>query len=316
MYVISGGLGDTSGDSWANAMSLAAFEVDVEAAMEAGNVYYILAGTYTLTDSISSDLDGGDGTPISFVGVADTASPATRGSGDDRPTFVCGAYFVRNDNYITWENCRFLGTGGSVLRVDRRCFVKNCYANNSSGTANRDAFDSQSTATNFFDCEMESTNGIGSDNYGPSNFRNCYVHHSSVGIETGPPSIFSENIVAICSTVGIKVTGSNCHLFGNTIYGCIAGMVHTAALAMGVVRNNIFSQCTIGLEGTGINFNLDIDYNDWFGNTADCALYDTGANCISVDPVFTNTADGSEDFSLDSSSGLLGSAFGIRLGVG
>ena len=69
MYVTVAGAGDKSGSTWGNAMGLGEWETDVEATAEAGDIYYLEAGTYTLTNAFSTALDGTDVAPIKIIGV-------------------------------------------------------------------------------------------------------------------------------------------------------------------------------------------------------------------------------------------------------
>jgi len=92
MYVTTTGAGDTSGDSWANAMDWDAFEADVDGACEPGDRYFVMEGYYS-NDGALSDYTGGTAqNPIEIIGVKSgtTAEPPTSADwayGTARPYF-------------------------------------------------------------------------------------------------------------------------------------------------------------------------------------------------------------------------------------
>ena len=110
MYVTVAGAGDNSGDSWANAMALSDFETDLEGSAEAGDIYYVKEGTYTLTSDLDwSSQDGSYTNPIIIIGVKTetTHEPpefSDWASGDDRPLIAQGGYALTTGDYARVRN--------------------------------------------------------------------------------------------------------------------------------------------------------------------------------------------------------------------
>jgi len=313
MYVTVAGAGDKSGSSWANAMGYAEFETDFEGSAAAGDIYYVMSGTYTLTSNLLSSLDGTAASMINVIGVSDESE--TEAQGTDRPFFDGGAsYGVRVDNYWQWKNCRFEGEQTYVLRGDTGTKVINCKADNSSGTADRSAIDIEGLYSLVFNCE-----GISDAGYGIGMFSTqgqvygCYAHDSKSGIHVSGRSSVSFNIVDTCTTYGVQVTGATIefgYICNNTIYNCVTGINAIAGQAYIVLNNQIVTNTTKGIVwASAIEANL-FDYNNYNGNTGgDTTNVTKGSGATANAPGFTDAGGG--DFSgVDSDD-----AFAILLGV-
>lgn len=318
MYVTPAGALAKDGSNWANAMGYAEFETDIEGAAEAGDIYYIAGGTYTLTSDIScAARDGTAAAPIKFIGVnsGTTNEPpvvADWATGNNRPLFTDTTSSYNFDGADYWQlfNLRMEGSDTACLRTDANSLMVNCKATNDSGTAARSAFTFTTQAgAKFINCEGISTNGVaftlgtGSNNA----ILYCYAHDSVTGISAGGfTAVIAFNIVDTCSTVGITwATGKDFHiLINNTIYNCVTGLSSTDN-QMCLIMHNIFNDnATIGATFDALTDTNYDNYNNYEGNgTNPPANLTQGAGDISVDPSFTNAAGG--DFSLSTGSGCI-----------
>jgi hypothetical protein len=323
MYVTPAGAGAKDGAAWASAMGEAEFEADLEANAEAGDIYYVQAGTYTLDSAY--DASAKDGTavgPISIIGVVAATTeeppPLSRwGSGDDRPLFALGAYTFTTGDYFKIFNCRFTGTAATGLVAGNYAVVYNCYFRNTSGTAGRTAC----TITNSFiiNSECISDNGIALSLGSAAKAIFCYAHDSVTGINMNASNLILFCIADTCSTAGIAETADiGGTVFGNTIYNCPIGVSGTTGFH--VFINNIIDTATDGFKWTtqtDINF---FAYNHAGNNVTD--MWDLVEETVAAhkdnwatsgDPLFTSAAGGS--FSLGTASPCLSAGMKITLGV-
>lgn len=68
MYVTVAGAGGKTGADWANAMSSAEFETDIEGAAEAGDIYYVMSGTYDYSGgAVATARDGAAANPVTVI---------------------------------------------------------------------------------------------------------------------------------------------------------------------------------------------------------------------------------------------------------
>ena len=142
MYVVPAGAGDKSGSSWANAMSSTTWETDVETNAEPGDIYYVYTGTYSLDNDWSTALNGVSTAPITIIGCSDQGDPPTEANGNDRPLIDATAadYDFKFSNSWIIKNLRVTITDDAGFRCNDKGIRINCYAYNSSETANRRAF--------------------------------------------------------------------------------------------------------------------------------------------------------------------------------
>lgn len=316
MYVTPAGDGDNSGDSWANAMSLSDWESDCEVSAEAGDIYYVAGGTYTLTNDFSCPNDGVSTSAIKIIGVKSgtTAEPPTASDWaytTDRPLINCSAYQFTLGDYWWIMNLQGTSTDNEGFKHNARSLFYNVKVTNSSASAGRDGLRHYSYTGYCISCEGISTNGDGIDfSYG--SVINSYAHDSNnaLRMDNGVQIIAS---VFDSSTVGINLAdnGTLIILF-NTIYGNTTGLSGTTS-NNSVYLNNIISDNTTGASW-GTAEAIDFwDFNVW-NNDTDTNNVTMGANAIIADPLLNNPASG--DFTLQSGSPAIGAANGVGAHTG
>lgn len=303
MYVTVEGAGGKTGVNWDDAFGFAEFETDFEANAEAGDVYYIKEGTYTLTNAVSTALDGTDELPISLIGVvtATTAMPPTLSDyayGDNRPLFAVAANsFVTDDMWI-WKNLRFTVTGLNSVRCDTRCIIENVKSEQTSTVASRDALYVASSGTKIIGGEFISRNGTGvSFATGTGNtVHGSYFHNSRVGLGFSTNStlpiitdnIFSDMWVAAITT---NTVNQGSHITGNTFYNTVIGVSEANTGPGTVIIGNIFNKYTTGISFGSAQGAALLDYNNYDTAGTDVTNATKGLNDIELDPKFTNVVN-------------------------
>lgn len=305
MYVTAAGAGDKSGSSWANAMGLAEWETDVENSAEAGDVYYVEEGTYTLTGAWSTALDGSTTAMISIIGVLSGTSNeppvfSDHATGANRPLIAAGANSFTFDDYWHIENLRVTTTSGTGLRADTSARIVNCKSYNSSGTADREAIYITSNYSRAIACEAQSDNGtaIYLGTYGSAIA--CYAHDSDEGIDVG-----SYGAVALCvldtCVIGVIAGAGNAYvILNNTFYTCTTGLSATTSNSV-IVLNNIFDECTTPANWSTAEYKSNwFDYNSWDGDKSSNTNVTAGNHSIDTDITLGNP--GNDDFSITTAS--------------
>ena len=314
MRVTVAGAGDKSGSSWANAMGWAEFETDYEGSAESGDMYYVMSGTYTLTSHLSTAIDGTSTDMIQVIGVSDEA--LTEAVGADRPFFDGGAsYYVRADNWWRFRNVRVEGEQAYVLRADTGAQFINCKADNSSGTADRDAIRPEGANCIVIKCEAISDAGVGIfmfSRYGI--VRQNHAHDCKTGIRIIERNAVEENIIETCTTYGLFIDTSTLdfnYIVNNTIWTCATGINAPAGYDYLVADNLIDTNTTKGIVWAAAIDSAWFDYNNFNGNSGgDVTNVTKGPNTTSNVPGFTNAAG--QDFSgVDAANGSV-----IEDGVG
>ena len=306
MYVTVAGAGTKEGNDWDNAMGYAEWESDMEGSAEAGDVYYVAGGTYTLTSNLGC-LAGATENPVKIIGVNSGTTneganivAADYATGDNRPLIACGAsyYMGANASYLEWQNFRATGSSTTVAYSGTYSLWVNCKAFNSSAAANRDAF-SGSSYVQYVSCEGISTAGFAMDNGTGQTCIYCYFHDSNVGADIGTANQFFGCVFDTCTT------GYNFYLHGVvvncTFYNCTTG-ISGSTNYKGVLINNIFDACTTGATFTNSEEGNFFDYNVW-DNTTDITNCSKGIHDITGDPGLTNPASG--DFTLGDGSNAI-----------
>lgn len=328
MYVTPAGAGAKDGAAWDSAFGEAEFEADLEANAEAGDIYYVKAGTYTLDSAYdASAKDGTSAAPISIIGVkaATTAQPPTVsdwGSSTDRPTFEAGGDSITVGDYYKVYNLIITGngTGTSLFTGGTYNKIYNVKSNNSSGTAGKYAIiiGSSSHVTN---CEAQSAAGIGIVSASSSYVTSNYVHDcGTVCISVNAGNSIIGNIVDTCGTNGLSITSNDSGLaMNNTIYNVATGINATDAYGWSFV-NNVIDTATDGFKWTS-----QIDSNFFaYNHTGDSVtdMWDTVEESVSAhkdvwvtsgSPAFTNAAGG--DFSFAKNAACVGTGMAISLGT-
>jgi parallel beta-helix repeat protein len=292
MYVTVAGAGDKSGSSWANAMGYSEWETDAEGSAEAGDLYWVYKGTYTLTSDFTSGQDGLSTSTIRMLGCSDQGTPPTEATGTNRPWIAGGSYYFALDDYSDIFNIKAEGTGPWVLKADYGSVIGNCYAINSSGTADRTSIYRYGTGARTINCESISTNGRAITNFRGEAIIGCNMHDSKVGCK------ISDNhygvffcLIDTCIT-GIYIESyDEAIILCNTIYNSTTGISATDS-KKAIIFGNIINSCTTGLSWTTEQKSNYFDYNDYYNNTSNMVNVSTGTNSIFLDPTFTDAPNG------------------------
>ena len=335
-HVTASGAGDNSGDSWANAMGLSDFETSIEGggaqAVSAGDTYWVKEGTYTLTDTIDSNLQDGTATePISIIGVVsgttNEGSNVTQSdwaTGANRPDFVgSDSYYFRVGNYYIVRNITNESGATNAFYTGQYNVVENCKFVNDYGATNaRHALrcDAYTAVTN---CEMSADNTIGIYATAGLKLKFCYIHDIPTASRAAIFLISNNITVTFCifdnCAIGIDFnTTQTSDISNNTFYDCDVGISGTTGYG-NTFKNNIFSDCStdaiIFTTQTDINFFWN---NHFYNNTDDFYGVDETNHYqdyekTTGDPKFETAGS---DFALQSDSPCLDAGMSIELGVG
>jgi len=321
MYVTVAGAGDKGGSTWANAMGYAEWETDCETLVEAGDIYYVAGGTYTLTSDMACYFaPGTSALPIQVIGVASGTSNeppvfSDWAYGTDRPLIAGGAYNFGWDDYITIKNLRATTTDTSCIFVDYNGFIYNTKVENTSGTAGRSGFSTDDNSI-FLNVEASSTNGNAMNvSYA---YRTAilysYLHDSSTCIygEVLNGGTILGNVIDTCSTQGIYAD-TNDKIINNTFYNCTQG-VDGATSGQITVLNNIFDNNTTGMVMDSSVPASIVDYNVWSNNGTDVTNVTKGSHAVTEDITLTDPSNG--DFTLPDSSGAEGAGAQVNTNIG
>ena len=297
MYVTVSGAGDNSGSSWANAMAFSDFETDAEGSSEAGDIYYLEAGTYTLTGDFSAvGRAGSTVSPISIIGVKSgtTAEPPALsdwGTLSDSPIFACANYFWGVGNYWKVYNCVHNTTDTYGVEINTGSVIYNGKTNQTSGSAVRGLY-LDAAGSSAISCEVINTNGTaiqcvsaGSRVYG------CYAHDSTKGILAGGYASILNNIIDTCTT-GIDMASEIYMMVAhNTLYNGTTGITGSTAYCC-IFLNNIINSYT-----TELSWTTQEDSNFWAYNNLDASPVKTNvaASGVHSDLWETNNSPSFED---------------------
>lgn len=288
MYVTVAGAGDKSGSSWANAMSLTEFQNDVINNAEAGDIYYVYSGTYTLTSNFTTAKNGSASAIISIIGVSDQETPPTEATGTDRPLFACSSYQFRIGQYWHVENLRFTITDYNGVMLNVAGILRNCKLEGSSARG--------CTMEDFvrvIDCEaISDVVGIYLSTYSAEAI-GCYVHDSLIGIQAITHSVIEFCIIDTCSHSGIYIgISGNVKAHHNTIYNCDKGIYGTTG-SRNFITNNIIDSCTTyGITWDSEYKSNYFDHNNYYNNGTDVNNVTKGSHATALDPQFVDAPNG------------------------
>jgi len=321
MYATAAGAGGKTGVDWDNAFGAAELYDDIEDNSEAGDVYYVYSGTYTLGEPIAAGARNGTAAaPIEIIGVDSTANEpplATQwAAGSDRPLleFVANQFLL--GDYWVLRNLRFTTAHANGLMADDDNTVVNCKGQQTSGTVNYEVF----TLDDFswvFETEASGTNSNGFWIGRYSAVDRCYAHDCLNGFVAEKYSTFTGCVADTCTAAGVKLLNSHqsVTIANATIYGCAKGVSCSSAFHHLRLLNNIFSTNTIGVELGGASVGHVVDYNNWHASgTPPVTNVTQGPNATTHDPQFVNAAGG--DFRLHVGTLCRRQGMPITLGVG
>ena len=308
MYVTSAGGGDKSGSSWANAMGEAEFETDIEGGAEAGDIYYVAGGTYTLDSAYSTAKFGSATAPIQIIGVKSGTTNAPPSFSDwafgtDRPLFANGGWgFSITNTYWNVYNLRFTCTYDFGVYFGGYSTIYNCKITNSSANSSF-GFVANGSYVKMISCESIDTNG--SAFYAPefSDFINCYAHDSTKGFYINTSYVSVTNSIIDTCTTAFDIDGTVKYTFiNNTLYNCTTGY-DIGGTTSGIFTNNIIANSTTGATATANNISNFWNYNCWSSNTTDVSNVTKGNNDITASALLNDPANG--DFTLRAGSPCL-----------
>jgi hypothetical protein len=318
MYVTPAGAGNKSGSSWSNAMGLTELIADLSGADEAGDIYYLAGGTYTLTGSSAFYANGTDTNPISIIGVnsGTTNEPPTSSDwayGDNRPLITQGGYywntndraiyFIRNlrssgSGYFGWNLISAVAsnikatctnaTGGCIYSYPSG-LITNCEATNSKADGNAFTLNGGAIIASY-----------------AHDSAYCF---SMKADSNGPVSIIN-SVADTCSTTGIyaDITAyTQKNIIGNVIYSGGTGIdfgtgTGNATSTPAFAINNVIDNFTTGMAVSAASGFAISNYNILSNNTTDYSNVVQGPNDLVSDITFNDAANG--DFTITSSSGV------------
>lgn len=294
--------------------------------MTAGNTMYIKAGTYIMT-ALSVAAAGSGVSPITISGYN-----TTRGDNPafgNQPVLAFGANTATFTSYYMISNLTITTTAASGLAAGTGSLIQNCKSTNSSGTVNRDAFRTSTSGCDGYriiDCEAVSTNGYcflntGNNSEGVKVLRN-YFHDSSVGYNSGSGNSVPiiENNIFDTVTYPIRLNSNDGHAYvnGNTLYGAETptgtGIQLYATTPVGVViTNNIIYGFTTGINSAAVVGTNYYNHNNIYNCTTPLVNVTAGPNDVSINPQFTDAANG--NFSIGVNLKALGSPGAFPAGL-
>jgi hypothetical protein len=330
-HVTPSGAGTRTGLDWTNAFSEADFESHIESSGNAGYVYFVASGTYTLDSSYDcSARDAGALAPISIIGVKGNTTNVSGNitysdwatSAGDRPFFDCVTFSITLGDYYLVRNIYFQGSAANVVGAGTNCLFENC------------KFDQDNT-TNAGRYVLNLGNYCSAINCEFSAFFNCGV---SIGSTCRIIFCYFHDCVHTTS-IAIKCSASDQILFSsfNNCYQAI----NTTADNLGLVMNNTFLSCGYAVNGTtdntwifinnvvdacdsGFYFTTKTDNNFYWKNHGDNIRNTVMWSGVETTTIFKDYLNSSGDplfsssgnLSLSTSSPCIDNGMSIALGVG
>jgi len=313
MYVTPAGAGTKDGTTWANAMGLGEWETDLETNAEAGDRYFVAGGTYTLTQDISTALDGTSALPIQIIGVKSgtTNEPpvhSDHADGAARPLIAATSWAFTFDDYWIFQNLRLTITSIFGLYLGTYCIVQNCDINQS-GAATRYAIYDTSDSK-IIGCELQAVNGR-AIRTASTIIIASYLHDSVAGVYAGADITLLVNSIIDTCTKGIDGNTRNRVIgVGNTIYNCSSMGISGTTGKNACFINNILDACAVGVDWTTVSKSNWFDYNCW-NNTDDVADSDIvqGDHKVTGDPGMADPGNG--DFTVTTGDAVANKALDV-----
>lgn len=298
------GAGDKSGRNggemdWQNAMGMAEWLTDMTDNAEAGDVYYVEEGTYTLVGAFSTARNGTDALPINIIGVLSGTSNEPPIFSDhafaaNRPLIACAANSFVLASYWIIKNIDFTTTETNGVKGGTGFAIYNCKSDNS-GAATRYGFNLDSIGR-AYGCEAISDNGWAFRLNGGGLVLACYAHDSVEAYYVSGTTEAIVNCIADTCTNGITLFSRNAvSVIHCTIYNCSNAGIRGSTAKYCNFLNNIIDACGTGADWSGEIKSNYWDYNCW-DNTSDTTNVTKGDNAQTGDPGLNNPANG--DFSV------------------
>lgn len=335
-HVTQTGAGLKNGTNWANAFDEPALEVFLEGAVVAGDVIFVMKGTYTLDSIINFSARPGTAvSPIAIIGVKDTCTNVGAAvtysdwarSAVDRPFFDCAAFYFQTGNYVIIRNLYFQGSANLVLLTGNYTIIENSKFDNDNAVSAAKYAVSMGAQVIFYNNEISSINTFGLSCASNCRIKYNYFHDiqdaaNGISIVTqGDGHVIEFNIFNNTTLAIQGISRDFCVVDNNTFYNCDTALTETNGERWVVSNNIVEASITDGFKWTtqtDINFFWNNHGNDarctdmWDGVDITTVFKDYPNATLNGDPVFT--AAGS-DFSLDTGSPCLDAGMSITLGV-
>lgn len=292
----------------------------------------------TATESISAKIDadtnaGGIVAPITFVSYNSTGTAQEDGYIIQASASITAVIdFAAASDYTKWvgvvfdananaTHCLYNNVDGSDTHTFSSCRFTNGTGDNINVRGNA------VPGWSFFNCETDLSGGYGIDHSaggrGTVFWRGGSIHDNASGgwnVLEGSCELHGANVYdnGGASGPGVELTSSStgfkcshCVFYGN------GGNGITGYFATNRYVHEIHSCAFVGNGGYGYDFNVSdtdvaffMDYNLFYGNSSDDSDQTLPGlnNVTGSDPLFTSTTDGSEDFTPQTGSPLIGAA--------
>lgn len=301
-YALPTGAGAKTGADWANAFGVSEVTTFINATQAAGDRVFWAGGTYTLTASINTSLDGDPDNYIWHIGVnsGTTNEPPVAtdyAAGDNRPLVAGGIYAFNFDRYTAIFNFRKTGTALRGISINTGALIMNCDSVNTSATTTASGIYNGGPYGIIADCTSKCAAGYAYNIVSGtgSNLKRCYGYESDIGCNAQNAVALNvfECVFDTCEDGIYNQTASryqwvidNC-----TIYNSSANGIYLNDVVAGIMN------CTIDNCGTGISASVSgnltvINYNNFNGNTSDVSNVTKGLGNLALDPQFTDAAGG------------------------
>ncbi len=277
-YVGTGGNDSNNGTTWATRKLTLNGVEDIPVA--AGDTVYVGAGTYR--ETLTCDVDGSSGSPITYIGDYDGSHTdgtggvvRITGSDDDQSAARNYCVHVNQKNYRTFKNFTMdMASTALIYSAGDYDIYENLYLVNAKSCIN---YYSASTYQTVRNCYIESYNG------------SCVYYHS-IGNDVDTHSVI-ENCVIKTLNRATAIIMNRCSnsMVRNCILNSYIGIYvqnFSDSYDNNVAYNNIFIGCYNAINGMATTYGITEDYNTFYACNTVRSNCDTGANSITYPPLF------------------------------